>query len=152
MSGANGKLRRRATEMRIAITAIVLGLVVGGCGLFDSGSNWSSGPFEVIWIDKHSDSHLAYRLDSTTSARIVDSCVSAAGANERYIAVRQHPPGATAGLAYYVVVKGKYSPSREPRDALIGPLSEAEFKSLGRRLALPALEPVLPEVACNAAA
>lgn len=137
--------------MRIAIATIVLGLAMGGCGLFDSGSNWSSGPFEVIWIDEHSDSHLAYRLDSTTSMRIVDRCVSAAGADERYIAVRQHPPGATAGLAYYVVVKDKYNPSREPREALIGPLSEAEFKSLGRRLALPALEPVLPEVACDAA-
>jgi len=138
--------------MRTAITAIALGTVLTGCGLFDSGSNWSSGPFEILRIDKHSDSHLAYRIDSTTSTRIVESCVFAAGANEQFVAVKQRRPGFTASVAYYVVVKAKYNPSREPREAVVGPLSGAEFKALGRSLALPALEPVIPEAACNTAA
>jgi len=137
--------------MRAAITAMALVVSLTGCGLFDSGSNWKSGRYEVLWIDLHSDSHLAYRLDSSTSIEIVESCVFAAGANDQYIAVKQRQSGSTAVPMYYVVSKADYDPSQEPGRAVIGPLSEAEFERLGKRLVLPALEPI-SEAACKVAA
>jgi len=137
--------------MRTAIAAVILITFLSGCGLFDSGSFWRAEQFEVIWIDLHSDSHLAYRIDSSTTIGIVDSCVFAAGANEQYIAVKQRPFD-DRSTVYYVIEKAKYNPSRVSPDAIIGPLSETEFQALGRGFPLPVLELLIPEAACNTAA
>lgn len=138
--------------IRNAITAIALAGSLTCCGLFDSGSNWKSGKYEVLWIDVQADSHLAYRIDSSTSIEIVERCVFAAGTNDQYIVAKQRPSGSMAVPMYYVVSKGDYDPSQEPGIAVTGPLSEAEFERLGKRLVLPALEPIIPETACNVVA
>ena len=135
--------------MRLKATAITIAILLAGCGLFDSGSNWRSGKFEVIWIDVHTDSHLAYRLDSTTSIGVVESCVIAAGANEKYIVVKQIRAG---HVNYYAAEKAKFSPLKDSRDAINGPLTQAAYESLGNTIALPALESVLPVSACGTAA
>jgi hypothetical protein len=137
--------------MRIATTVFVFAVIFAGCALFDSGRNWRSGKFEVLWIDLRSDIHLAYRLDSSTSISIVDGCVFAPAANEQYVAVQQRPLGSSETL-FYVVEKGNYDPSRKTGNSLIGPLSEPMFRALGKNLSLPLPEPVIPLAACNTAA
>jgi hypothetical protein len=137
-------------QLRVAATALILAGMLTGCGLFDSGSIWSSGRFEVLWIDLHSNSHLAYRLDSTTSVEVVESCVTAAGANDQYIAVKRLAPDSSE-QTYYIVARAKYK-LQNSTDALTGPLSEAEFLALGRTSSLPPLKELLPVAACNAAA
>ena len=135
--------------MRLKATAIMAALLLTGCGLFDSGSNWRSGRFEVVWTDIDSDSHLAYRLDSRATLGIVESCVTAAGANKKFIAVKQLRAGQSH---YYVVEKALFDPLRDSRNAIQGPLTQAAYQSLGKSTALPALESVLPESACGTAA
>jgi hypothetical protein len=138
-------------QLRVVATALILAAILTGCGLFDSGITWSSGKFEVLWIDLHSSSHLAYRLDSTTSVEVVESCVTAAGANDQYIAVKRLAPDSSQ-QTYYIVARAKYKPLQDAADALIGPLSEVEFLALGRTSSLPPLKELLPVAACNTAA
>lgn len=138
-------------QLRVVTTALVLAGILTGCGLFDSGSTWSSGKLEVLWIDLHSDSHLAYRLDSTTTVEVVESCVAAAGANDEYIAVKRFAPDSSQ-QTYYIVARTKYKPLQDSTDALIGPLSEAEFLARGKTSSLPSLKELLPVAACNTAA
>lgn len=134
--------------MRAAITVTVLAASLAGCSLFDSGRSWQSGKFEVIWVDLRSNSHLAYRLDSSASIGIVDSCVFAAAENDNSIVVQQRSPG-SSGSSYYVIAKSKYDPLQELGDAIIGPLSESEFLVLRKALSLPTPEPVISEAVCN---
>lgn len=121
---------------------------LSGCSLFDSGTEWKSGSFEVLWIDLTSDSHLAYRLSETTSIQIVGSCVFAAGANAEYVVAKQRPNG-TLATNFYVVPIKKYSPSADTRKIVIGPLSESEYREYGKENDLPILTDVLPESVCN---
>jgi hypothetical protein len=138
--------------MRTEITAVILSALLAGCALFDSGTYWRADQFEVIWIDLQSDSHLAYRLDSTTSIGITEGCVFAAGANEQYVVVKQRPATRVATTVFYVVAKEKFNPSRDNSAAVIGPLSELEFGALGKTVVLPALEIIIPEAVCKTAA
>lgn len=144
-------LGRIRTSMRTPVTALVLSVILAACSLFDSGSNWKSDQFEVLWIDLHSDSHLAYRLDSTTSIGITEGCVFAAGANEQYVVVEQWPEN-SARTAFYVVAKGTFNPSRDNTKAVFGPFSELELRAFGKTVALPALESVMPAAVCRTAA
>ena len=137
--------------MRIPATVLALSTLLSACSLFDSGSNWKSGKFEVIWIDMHSDSHLAYRLDSSTSIGITESCVFAAGANEQYVVVEQRPKNSHT-TAFFVVTKKMFNPSSDNSKAIAGPLSGTELRALRKAVTLPRLESVIPEAVCKTAA
>lgn len=119
-----------------------------GCGLFDSGSPWSSGKFVVLWIDSPANSHLAYRIDSTTSTEVVSGCIVAAGANDGHVVVKQL---SQTGESFYVVTRDRYDLSGSAPDAIVGPLSGPEYATTSAALALPALEDVLPASSCNTA-
>jgi hypothetical protein len=136
-------------QPRVAIGALALSGMLTGCGLFDSGSPWSSGKFEVLWIDSPSNSHLAYRIDSTTSTEVVSGCVVAAGANDKYVVVKQL---SQTGEGFYIVTRDRYDLSRPAPGAIAGPMSGPAFATASAALSLPALEDVLPAGSCNTAA
>ncbi|MDR2874577.1 MAG: hypothetical protein LBV44_01425 [Methylobacillus sp.] len=134
----------RITLFAIAATAI------SGCDLLDSGLRWKSGKFEIGWKNIHSDSSLIYRLDATNTINIVTACVFAAGVNDQYIVVEQHPLSNPATLNYYVLAKALYDPEQRSNDeALAGPLTEDAYREMSTRLALPKLESVIPESECR---
>src|SRR6185369_15152991 len=91
--------------------------VASGCGAFDSDSTWKSGPYEVIWLDAPSDSHLSYRADSSSLIQLVGACVVAAGANEQFVVVEQRPKSGEDKASYFIVSKSQYNPSKKPEDA-----------------------------------
>ena len=136
----------RTTNFALAISATAF---LAGCGAFDSDSTWQSGPFEVIWIDQPSDSHLSYRVDSSSLIQIVGACIVAAGANEQLVLVEQRPQTGEDRASYFIVSKAKYDHSKAPAEAMVGPLSEAELKVEASRTILPTLKEVMPSSMCR---
>jgi hypothetical protein len=130
-----------------ASSALTIALM-SSCGLFDSGTNWRSGQFEVLWIDVDSQSSLVYRLDGSSSIGIVGPCVFAAGANVEFVAVEQMPPDRREGIKYFVISKASYDPVHERGDAVVGPLSGEDFRAIGARVHLPPLKEFMSERVC----
>jgi hypothetical protein len=126
----------------------LISFAIGGCSLFDSGTEWEFGNFEVLWIDLTSSSHLAYRLSSTTSIQIVESCVFEAGANSKRIVVKQRPNGSSV-TNFYVVQIDKYAPEKDIKSSVIGPLSESEYRALSQEMPMPAFTKIFSETVCN---
>jgi hypothetical protein len=133
------------------LLAFLFAAVLSGCGAFDSGSTWRSGQFEVIWLDEPSDSHLSYRVNSSSLIQLVGPCIVAAGASEQFVVVEQRPPKGAGEASYFIVSKTQYKPSMEPRSATVGPLSVAELKSEASRSALPELQEIMPPSMCRSA-
>ena len=122
-----------------------------GCGAFDSRVEWAFGPYEVLWVDEPADAHLAYHLTTTSSAPVVNSCVSAVAENADYIAVRQRLRVVGAVERFVILPKRRYQPMADTASIVIGPLSAAQYAQASSRLALPALTPVgVPDI-CNGA-
>lgn len=126
----------------------LIAFAIGGCSLFDSGTEWKFGNFEVLWIDLTSSSHLAYRMSSTASIQIVESCVFEAGANSKRIVVKQRPNGSSL-TNFYVVQIDKYAPEKDIKNSVIGPLSESKYRALSQRMPMPVLTKIFPESVCN---
>ncbi|MDR2219245.1 MAG: hypothetical protein LBE24_01545 [Methylobacillus sp.] len=132
----------------------IIAAAISGCDLLESGTHWKSDKFEVGWTDIRSNSNLFYRMDNNAdSVSIVTACVFAAGANEQYIVVKQHPASDPATLNYYVLAKALYDPTeRDHSESLAGPLTEEAYREMATRLALPELESVISESECRGSA
>ena len=128
-----------------------LAYMLGGCGLFDSDEMWSSGPFSVYWIDTDQNSSLGHDMGDGSSLGIVEPCVFAAGANERFVAAARAPePG--GAVTVYVVNREMYDPSREQRAAVAGPFSEQEYAVQARVRGFPQLTETMPRSRCSSGA
>ena len=121
--------------------------VLSGCGLSDSGTEWKSGPFEVVWVDLVSNRHLAYRLSSSVTLEVVGACVIGVGANEKYISVERVTPNSSS-TTYFVVSRTDYDPKAEKSAAVRGPFSRAEFDQTKQGLAVPEPREILPQTTC----
>lgn len=135
-------------RVHTVMIALVLPGMLPGCGLFDSGRLWRSSAFEVLWIDLPSNSHLAYRIDSTPTTEVVGACITAAEGNDQYAVVKRM---GRVGEGYYVIAKDSYASSATPAAAITGPLSEAALRGYKANSPLPALTDVLPAAACDTA-
>ena len=141
-------------DMKFLIKLSALGVIASllcSCSVFDSGTSWHSGRFQVQWIDVASSSHLSYRLDSNDSIGIVSACVFAAGASRDYVVVEQAAKSQSAPVSYYVLPKAGFNPLY-PRQRLVGPLSASAYHAMAKRASLPAMARVVSPDTCSASA
>ena len=129
---------------------LALALIVGGCGAFDSGTSWRSGNYRVGWIDQPSESVLGYEMGGGSSIRIAEPCVFAVGENQSFISFARMP--ASGAPLVYVLAKAKYDPSRDPGEAVEGPLSSSEFERVARSRGFPLTRELFEPARCRSGA
>jgi len=117
--------------------------LLGGCGLFDSGIEWRSGPYALLWIDTSDNVSLSYDAGSGAWVGRVESQVFAVGSNDQYIVAKQHPIENKTKVNYFVVMRGKDSINADLKKVVIGPLTADEFERKSKELNLPKFSKVL---------
>ncbi|HCS64717.1 MAG TPA: hypothetical protein DIW64_11950 [Cellvibrio sp.] len=105
---------------------------LSGC---DSGTEWRDGKYEVIWIDTPGLS-LNLNVGDGASVERVPPNVVAVGGNSHYIVVKQSNIKSKE-IAYFYLEKEKDNIYKNANEIMKGPLSEAKFIELSRRLGLP---------------
>jgi hypothetical protein len=121
----------------IRFALIGLCTAAAGCGFFDSRIECRDGPYILIWIDIPSSTTLNYALEGGTSVGRIDETVFSVGRNERCIVAKQHPRDDKSVTNYFFIDKDKDKPYADPRDFVVGPLSEMEFHAKAKELGLP---------------
>jgi hypothetical protein len=123
--------------MKTRTIALPCILFISACGLFDSGIEWQSGRYAVIWIDSRSDMNLSLDVGQGSWAPVVAPAVFAVGSNDHYIVAKQHPAGDTTVTNYFIVdVQTTVSPGYSAK-GVIGPLSQSAFEQEGKVRPLP---------------
>lgn len=116
---------------------VLIFMIVSSCGLFDSGEVWRGGPYRLSWIDIPENVTLSYDLGKGSSVGRIEEQVFAVGWDGRYLVAQQHPKGNKKITNYFIIDAKKDSPSADPKDVVIGPLTEAEYKTKSAELKLP---------------
>ena len=111
---------------------LFLAIFLSGC---DSGTEWRDGKYEIIWIDA---SGLSLNLNVGEGAFVerVPPNIVAVGSNSQYIVVKQSNKEFKE-IAYFYLEKGKDNIYKNASEITKGPLSEAEFIELSKKLGLP---------------
>lgn len=111
---------------------LFLVIFLSGC---DSGTEWRDGKYEIIWIDA---SGLSLNLNVGEGAFVerVPPNIVAVGSNSQYIVVKQSNKEFKE-IAYFYLEKGKDNIYKNASEITKGPLSEAEFIELSKKLGLP---------------
>jgi hypothetical protein len=113
----------------IFITALAL----SAC---DSGTEWSSPPYEVAWIDIDSNRSLYLSLEDGGLLGRVEPEVIAIGNNDQYVVAKQLPPGSKSALFYYIK-KSDDGAKFNGSEITKGPFTEQVFEALSQELKLP---------------
>ena len=96
-----------------------------------------------MWIDRPDDVWLEYRFSDGGSHRLIEPRVFAVGADKRWVVAKQHPDGDRSVTNFFVIDATRDSTPTENREAVRGPLTEAQFQQLARELGLPPFSKVL---------
>lgn len=134
---------QNAKKFTSTLVATMLCALIAGCGLFDSGVEWRSGPYALLWIDTPDNVSLSYDLGSGSWAGRVEPQVFAVGANDQYIVAKQHPVHNKSRVDYYIVLRGEDSMSADSKKVVLGPLTTEEFDQKSKGLNLPQFGKVL---------
>jgi hypothetical protein len=126
---------------------LLVAVLLGGCGLFDSGTLWISGPYKIYWIDSPSQSVLGYDLGGGSSVRVAEPCVFGVGENAMYIAFKR--VGSSREINVYLLSKSKYDSAHELERALEGPFTQKEYQALMLARSLPAINELFSSDRCK---
>lgn len=130
--------------LRTAFATILICIcVVTSCGLFDSGVEWSGGPYELHWIDTADNVTVGYELNGNDSIGRITRTVYAVGWDGRFLVAKQHPNGDKAINNFYIIDSLKDSPTQDASAVVIGPLREDEFRQRARELHRPTFTKML---------
>jgi hypothetical protein len=127
---------------KVAVVILLCGLLAG-CGLIDSGTVWRGGHYGLIWIDVPDDLRLSYDAGKGSWPERVAPRVFAVGWDGRFVVAKQHPKGDKKVTNYFIVDSQKDSPFADVKQAVLGPLSEAEFQRKSAEMKLPPFTKVL---------
>jgi hypothetical protein len=121
--------------MKTSMAVLSCILLFSGCGLFDSGVEWKSGRYGLVWVDLPEEVTLAYDMGNGSWATLVEPRVFAIGSNEHYVVAKQHPQGDKKMTRFFIIdiLVDSQKPGR-----VIGPLNEKAFQEKVATLALPA--------------
>ena len=133
-------MRSRLTLISLALASALL---LGAC-LFDSGVEWRSGRYALVWVDLSEDVYLAHGGERGNWGILVEPRVFAVGANERYVVAKQHPGGDKTVTNYFIVDKLSGSPNLV--GTVVGPLSEAAFHERASLVSLPEFTKTLEDL------
>lgn len=89
--------------------------------------------YSVSTNDTDDDRSLYYNLENGDAIGRVEPCVVAVGWNDKYIIVKRRIRKETT-IFYYILEIDKDSKYANPRDVVIGPLTETEFWEKRRNL------------------
>jgi hypothetical protein len=132
--------RERAIPIVLAIS---YALLISGCGLFDSGEEWRSGPYALIWIDLRNEVTLSYDMGQGVWGTLIEPQVFAVGADKKYVVAKQHPNGRKDRTNYFIVEMQVGQSWAVIEDAVVGPLSEQSYREKAAALKLPPFTKVL---------
>ncbi len=128
---------------KFALFALFLcATLAGGC-LFDSGIPWKHAKYALIWIDDPRNVSLSYDAGEGSWIGRIEPSVFAVGSDERYVVAKQHPRGDKSITSYFIIEVAKDSLYAEPKDVVVGPLTEEDFKERSAQLRLPPCNKVL---------
>ena len=116
---------------------------LNSCSLFDSGVEWRGGPYALIWIDTSENVSLSGELSESSWIGRVDATVFAVGWDGRYAVAKQHPAGDRSKTQYFIIDSQRDSPTADPRQSVIGPLSDLQSAQKSLELKLPAFTKTL---------
>ncbi len=122
--------------LNVAFSGLIF-MLVSSCGLFDSGEVWRGGPYRLSWIDIPENVTLSYDLGKGSSVGRIEEQVFAVGWDGHYLVAQQHPKGNKKITNYFIIDAKKDSPTADPKNVVIGPLTEAEYKTKSVELRLP---------------
>jgi hypothetical protein len=125
------------------MAAILLCGSLAGCGLFDSGVVWRGGHYGLLWIDIPDDVTLSYDAGNGSWIGRIEPRVFAVAWDGRYVVAKQHPKGNKSVTNYFIIDSQKDTPIADARQAVIGPLFEAEFQQKATAMKLPPFKKVL---------
>jgi hypothetical protein len=109
------------------LALVILCTAISGCGLWDSGVEWSGGPYVLLWIDDPHDVTLSYDLGKGNSIGRIEKTVFSVGWDGRYVVAKQHPDGGKNVTQYFYIDGNKDKSVADPADVVVGPLSETTF-------------------------
>ncbi len=132
----SAKGRKMKGSLKVAVFGLIT-MFLASCGLFDSGVVWRGGPYALIWIDIPDDVKLSYDLGKGSWIGRIEERVFAVGWDGRYLVAQQHPKGNKKITNYFIIDAKKDSPTADPRNVVIGPLTEVEYKTKSAELNLP---------------
>ena len=113
------------------------------CGLFDSGTEWRGGPYELTWIDTGENVSISYSLGDGTAIDRIKPTVFAVGWDGRYLVAKQHPGNDRKVTNYYIIDSKKDGRLRSPSEVVDGPLSQVEFSRKAAMQGLPEFDKTL---------
>lgn len=122
---------------RIVIVAFLLTAVVTACSLFGSGTEWENGTYKLAWIDTSDNMSLSRKLPGGNAIGRVDATVYAIGADARHIVVKQHPGGDRSKTLYFIVDVQSDTDHADPKDVVVGPLTESQYRDKAAVVELP---------------
>jgi len=125
------------------LTTVSLGVVLAGCGLFDSGVEWQGGHYVLLWIDTPENISVYRELGSGNHIGRIDATVYALGWDGRYLVAKQHPGGDKSKVNYFIIDGAADSDDAEPQKVVVGPLTESEYLVRSSQLKLPKFSKVL---------
>jgi hypothetical protein len=128
--------------LNVAFSGLIF-MLVSSCGLFDSGEAWRGGPYKLSWIDIPENVTLSYDLGKGSSVGRIEEQVFAVGWDGHYLVAQQHPKGDKNIINYFIIDAKKDTPMADPKDVVIGPLTEAEYKVKSGELNLPQFTKIL---------
>jgi len=129
--------------MKQLICAILLGILLASCSLFDSGVEWRGGAYALTWIDIPEDVYLARDLGNGAWTPRIDARVFAVGWDGHYLVAQQHPKGDKRITNFYILDSQKDGNAFDAKKSLIGPLTKEEFIKKSVELKLPGFTKVL---------
>jgi hypothetical protein len=122
------------------------GLLLAACSLFDHGTEWQGGPYELAWIDTYDAMSLYYRLDQNGGIGRVEATVFSVGWDGRYAVAKQHPKGNKSVTHYFYIDSQKDGPHADQTAAVTGPLGVIEYRRKAVELGLPEFTKTLKEL------
>ena len=117
--------------------ALLAMAALSGCGLFDSGVQWRGGHYALVWIDTPENTAVYREAAHGHLLGRIDASVYALGWDGRYLVAKQHPGGDKSKVNWFVMDAAADSDWADSQKSLAGPLDEAEYRIMAKRLKLP---------------
>ncbi len=127
--------------MKRVAAIFIASLALAACSKWAIDTEWKSGKFRLIAIDTQSQMSLIHE-DSSVS--LVGPTVFAAGADEKYIVLKQHPALDDSGTKFDRAITSYFIVGRDK--SVRGPLKKEEFDRLAASLSLPPFSKVFDDL------
>ena len=121
-------LLKSPQKMWLAV-AIITVMTIASCNLDFGPKHRLNESYYLDGIDIDSEMSLYYDLGDRGAIGRIEPTVFAVGADNRYIIAKQHPKNNRSATNYFILDMTKDGELADPKESVIGPLTEVEFNS-----------------------